>query len=334
MSNHPSLRKSIQKSQRLLRQNWLIALCVATAIGILWIGAPAWAAPVERPLGQTVPIPTPNDGGDPLATATPQPDSAAPTPDPANPNVTFGSTPEPQAAGLTARITIDGLNLREGPDTTFNILGSIPVNTQVTVLARNENGSWWYICCLPNTETRGWASAQLLAADFDAAQAASLIPLFGATPIATQPTVASASQAPAQGTLPLEVEFLLNPYFVWQGITATLTITVNNPNNIDAVNVLLSDELPVTLALVDAVADSNGTVEIATAANGQPLMLFRWATIPADTSVTATIVTLVSPLITDGEVIDNLVATRANNVPYSATAVTIGMPPVRPPDFQ
>jgi uncharacterized repeat protein (TIGR01451 family) len=246
--------------------------------------------------------------------------------------VVFENTPEPQAAGLTARITIDGLNLREGPDTTFNSLGGIPVNTQVTVIARNEDGSWWYICCLPNTEIRGWASAQLLAADFDAAQAASLIPLFGATPVAVQPTVAPASQAP--GTLPLEVEFQLNPYFVWQGITATLTITVNNANNVDAVNVLLSDELPVTLALVDAVADSNGTVEIATAANGQPLLLFRWATIPADTSVTATIVTLVSPLIADGEVIDNLVATRANNVPYSATAVTIGMPPVRPPDFQ
>jgi uncharacterized repeat protein (TIGR01451 family) len=336
MLNHPSLQKAIQKSKRLLSRHWLVTLFAAMTVAILWFGAPAWAAPVARPLGQTVPNPTPTSEGDPVATATPQPDDAAPTPDPSNPNIEFqdpapGSTP--QGSTLTARATIDGLNLREGPDTTFNTLGTVPVNTQITVISRNDDGSWWYICCLPNSETRGWVSAQLLAPDFDVSQANSLIPLFGTAPVAAPPAAAT-SQAPAQAALPLELEFQLNPYFVWQGITATLTITVNNPNNVDALNVLVSDELPVTLTLMEAIADANGVVETVNTASGRPLLLFRWETIPADTSVTASIVMLISPLLTDGEVIDNLVAARARNVPYSTSAVTIGMPPVRPPDFQ
>jgi hypothetical protein len=59
---------------RLLRRYWIVALCVAGFTGVLWIGAPAWAAPVTRPLNQTVPRPTPSTGGDPVATATPLPD--------------------------------------------------------------------------------------------------------------------------------------------------------------------------------------------------------------------------------------------------------------------
>jgi uncharacterized repeat protein (TIGR01451 family) len=132
----------------------------------------------------------------------------------------------------------------------------------------------------------------------------------------------------------LSTDFRIQPYFVWQGITATLTITVNNPNSVDAVNVLLSDELPEALTFVSAEADANGTVETVTTANNRQLLLFRWATIPADTAATATIVTVVSPDLPDGTVIDNLIATRASNVPYSTGFVTIGLPPVLPPDFQ
>jgi uncharacterized repeat protein (TIGR01451 family) len=293
-----------------------------------------------------VPDPTPTSEGDPLATATPQPDdgdeeseesaASTPTPDPASPNITFQDPAGAPASDLTALVTVDGLNVREGPATSFNALGNIPANTQVTVLSRSEDGAWWYICCLPGTQTTGWVSAQLLAPNFDAAQAATLIPVFGTTP--TAPAVAAtpqpANQSLPQAGQPLEVDFSLFPYFVWQGITATLTITVNNPNSVDAVNVLLSDELPAALTLVEATADANGTVETVTTANGRPLLLFRWPTVPADTAVTATLVVLVSETLADGDVVDNLVATRASNAPYGADAVTIGMPPVVPPNFQ
>ena len=345
MLNKPSL----QKLNRTFRHHWLIALCVAAFVGIIWIGAPAWAAPVAQ-RGGTVPQPTPTIEGDPIATATPQSDDEettddgsdssdpAESTDPADPNITFpqGPTGAP-ASELTAQVTVNGLNLREGPGTSFNTLGTLPANTQVTVLSRSEDGAWWYVCCVPGTQTTGWASAQLLTADFDVAQANTLIPVFGTTPPAAAATPVTAQATPearVQAELPLAVDFKINPYFVWQGITATLTISVNNPNTIDAVNVLLSDELPATLTLVEATVDADGTVETVTAASGNPLLLFRWATIPADTAATATIVVLISPDLADGEVVDNLVATRASNVPYGTGAVTIGMPPVVPPNFQ
>jgi uncharacterized repeat protein (TIGR01451 family) len=352
MLNKQTFQKLNRTLGKTLRHHWLIALCVAAFVGIIWIGAPAWAAPVAQ-RGGTVPLPTATSEGDPIATATPQSDdedtsdngsdsSDTGSTEPANsPNIAFpqgpaGSTGGTPASNLTAQVNVNGLNLREGPGTSFNTLGSLPATTQVTVLSRSEDGAWWYICCIPGTETTGWASAQLLTADFDVAQANTLIPVFGTTPpaAAATPTPQAATQTQAQAALPLAVDFKIDPYFVWQGITATLTISVNNPNNIDAVNVLLSDELPATLTLVEATVDADGTVETVTAASGNPLLLFRWATIPADTAATATIVVLVSPDLADGEVVDNLVATRASNVAYSTSAVTIGMPPVVPPDFQ
>jgi uncharacterized repeat protein (TIGR01451 family) len=344
MLDPKSVQRSINKATSLLRQNWLVALCVTLFTGAILFGAPAWAAPVSQ--GGTVPDPTPTSEGGPLATATPQPDddddedetsengdsTGEESTDPTAPNITFPQDPAATPSELTATVTVDGLNVREGPGTTFNALGNIPANAQVTVLSRSDDGAWWYICCLPGTQTTGWVSAQLLAPSFDNAQANTLIPLFGVTPV--PPVTTPAPQRAAQAAQPLEVDFLIQPYFVWQGITATLTITVNNPNTIDAVNVLLSDELPAALTFISADADANGTVESVTTANNRPLLLFRWSTIPADTAATATIVVQVSPDLADGEVIDNLVATRAGNVPYGTGVVTIGMPPVVPPDFQ
>ena len=359
---------------RLFRRYWIVALCVAGFAGVLWIGAPAWAAPVTRPLNQTVPRPTPSTGGDPVATATPLPDdgdgdsgdgdaggsgesgsggtdqgSAPGQADPNAPNITFPQGQEPDAPAaapggspgapstqLTAQVTVNNLNLREGPGTDFNTLGSLSSDTEVTVIARNEDGTWWYICCLPGTETTGWASAQLLMPDFDRAAANDLIPLFGSEP--TPAPAAEATAAPeaqtAQAEDPLVVDFRIDPFFVWQGITATLSITVNNPNTIDVTGVELSDELPEGLTLLRAEADAGGTVESRTTEADNTLLIFRWESIPADTAVTANIIVQIAEDLPDGTVIDNLVATRGSNVGYSADVVTIGMPPVVPPDFQ
>ena len=352
-----------QKLQFLFQRHWIAAACIAVAVTVLWVGAPAWAAPVARPLNQTVPRPTPTSEGSPVATATPQPDDDEDSGssgggsgsvddgaevDPNAPNIEFpvgtgtgtdgsGNSTD-STAGLTAVVTVNGLNLRDGPGTGFNTLGNLPANTEVTVLSRNEDGSWWYICCLPDTETQGWVSAQLLAPNFDAANASTLLSVFGTTAAApttpATPTPQAATQTQPQAAQPLEVDFAIAPYFVWQGITATLTITVNNPNGVDAVNVLLSDELPAGLTLVTAEANAGGTVEITETPAGRPLLLFRWATLAGDTGATATIVALVDADLADGAVIDNLVATRARNVAYSTSAVTIGLPPIVPPDFQ
>jgi uncharacterized repeat protein (TIGR01451 family) len=342
-----------------LRRHWRISLGFAAVVAILWVGAPAWAAPVARPLNQTVPRPTPTTPGDPIATATPRPGDDAEGGDggvngdtgdgdggvilDSGPNIVFPTAPadgegaaETGDSGLTATVSVDNLNLREGPSTDYNTLGALPANAQVTVRARNDDGSWWYICCLPNTTTAGWVSAQLLAPSFDRAQANSLIAVFGSTatrPAAPASTPVPANRAVQEAAAPLGVDFRIDPPFVWQGITATLTITVNNPNPVDVVNVVLSDELPPHLVLISATADADGTVEQVSTADERTLLLFRWATLPAETAVTATIAVQVAADLADGAIVDNLIAVRARNAGYTTAAITVGMPPVVPPSF-
>jgi sortase (surface protein transpeptidase) len=72
MLKHPVL----PQLRKLFSHHWLVTLCVASVVGLLWMGAPAWAAPSTRPLNQTVPRPTPVRPGESVATATPRPNGA------------------------------------------------------------------------------------------------------------------------------------------------------------------------------------------------------------------------------------------------------------------
>jgi len=337
---------------------WLALLGALALAGVLLIESPAWAAPVLRPLNQTVPRPTPTSSGDPVATATPRPDDngdngdtggddGAPSDDEGNGSGELQLFPQQPGGsddtGLGAMVTVAVLNLREGPGTGFAVLGSFTTGDRINVVSRSADGAWWYVCCLPGTTVAGWVSAQLVAPDFDRAQANTLIPIFGSEPEATpQPSVTGTPQPDARpgqpaaqpAALPLSLDFMLDPPFVWQGITATLTISVNNPNAVDVQNVELSDELPATLQLVSVTADADGEIEQITTPTGNTLIIVRWATIPANTGVSADLVLTIDSTLSDGAVVDNLVAARGGNAPYNSTALTIGMPPVSPPAFE
>jgi hypothetical protein len=335
---------------RWLRHYWLVG--IAALIGVaLWVGSPAWAAPAARPLNQTVPRPTPTSENDPVATATPRPgdsdgdsggDGNAGQPSPSEPvdnSDIFGpSAPDGSApVGYSAAVDVATLNVRQGPGTAFPVVGTLAAGDAVTVTARNEDASWWYICCASNTGAAGWVSAQLLTPSFDRAQAMTLLPLFGAAPAPAVATPAAASTAvPQTGTaLPdtLTVDFVLDPPFVWQGITGTLEIRLTNPTTVAVNRAQLSDELPAALALLDVSVDGGGNVERIDTAAGRPLIVARWPTIPAGASVRALITFQVDSDLANGDLIDNLIAVRGTNAPYQTDSVTIGMPPVEPPRF-
>lgn len=340
-----------------LRRYWMIGVVALVGVA-LWAGSPAWAAPVARPLNQTVPRPTPTSESNPVATATPRPgddgDSGNSGGDggdggpgqPAGPggpvdnSDIFGQpAPEGGAAVTAYSATVDvaTLNVRQGPGTTFPVVGSLRAGDTVTVTARNEDASWWYICCATDTGAQGWASAQLLTPSFDRAQAATLLPLFGASPTPAATPVAGNAAAPKSGVVlpePLTVEFLLDPPFVWQGITGTLEIRLSNPNTTAVNRAQLSDELPAALTLLDVRVDGGGRAERIDTAAGRPLIVARWPTIAAGTSVSALITFQVDSDLANGDVIDNLIAVRGTNAAYQTDAVTIGMPPLDPPLFE
>jgi Bacterial SH3 domain len=239
---------------------------------------------------------------------------------------------QPTQAVLTANVAVATLNMREGPGTEFPVVGSVSRATTLTVLSRNVDGTWWYVCCVPGTATAGWASAELLEpVGFDRAQMNDLLAVYGTeleVPTA-QPTV---SATPAQ--LPLMFQVSLMPPYAWQGQRAEVILAVANPNRVPIVNAELSDELPDQLAVAGVTAATGGKITQEKVPGGSVLVLVKWPDIGPGKTVTATIGVTVTQALSDGAVIDNLAAVRADNSAYTTSEITIGMPPALLPDFQ
>jgi hypothetical protein len=239
---------------------------------------------------------------------------------------------EPANVALMANVAVTTLNMREGPGTEFGIVGSVSQGTTLTVLSRNAAGTWWYVCCIPGTDTAGWASAELLeTVGFDRAQANDLLPIFGEEieVAAVQPTTNITAT-----DLPLMFQISLIPPYAWQGQRAEMVLAVANPNKVPIEDAELSDELPNELAVANVTAMTGGTISRERVPGGRTLVVVAWPEIGPGQTVTATIAVTVTQALSDGAVIDNLAAVRATNSRYTTSAITIGMPPALLPDFQ
>jgi uncharacterized protein YraI len=106
-----------------------------------------------------------------------------------------------------AQLTIAGetVNVRSGPATTFDAIGSAANGASFPIVARNAQGDWWQICCINGQP--GWVFGELATvanADSVAVAADALTPTPAAVavapttaPAADQPTPTSAPAAPA-----------------------------------------------------------------------------------------------------------------------------------------
>lgn len=182
------MRDNLLQNLQVLRQNWLL-LAVILLTATLWMErSPVWAADGNVELHQTIPplppTPTPTE----VASPTPRPPTPTPTPrpntgnqgkqdDPTAPPVQTGEPPASSEASqdavaslLTASVTVPVLNVRQGPGTTFAVIGRLTSGAQVTVLGRNADSTWLYVCCIAGTQTGGWISAQFVTPNFTAAQ--------------------------------------------------------------------------------------------------------------------------------------------------------------------
>ena len=106
-----------------------------------------------------------------------------------------------------ARLTISGetVNVRSGPATTFDAIGSAANGESFPILARNAQGDWWQICCI--NDLPGWIFGEL-ATVTNSERVAVMAELPTPTPLAVaaapttvpaadQPTPTSAPAAPA-----------------------------------------------------------------------------------------------------------------------------------------
>ncbi len=143
------------------------------------IPSPTPAMPSPTPLPSDTPTPLPTDT--PTATATPT------------------ATPTPERGLVDARTVA---NVREGPGTDYPRITQVPDETELAILERSDDGSWYYVE-LPDGQV-GWISADLVWVE------PSPTPPVTDTP-PPQPTAPAApTETPTQAETPEVVYILVN----------------------------------------------------------------------------------------------------------------------------
>jgi len=113
---------------------------------------------------------------------------------PANVNIPLDVTPTP--AGPTG-IVLQRLNVRSGPGTTFDSLGTLEAKIIVQLTGKNNSASWFQIDFPAGPGGHGWVTAQYI--QTDASGSLAVLDEFG-TPLA--PTLEGTPSAPALTSTP------------------------------------------------------------------------------------------------------------------------------------
>ncbi len=147
------------------------------------------ATAVEPPTPTTEPVPPTN---------TPAPTSAEPTPAPTSETAPT-NTPAPQA-----KLTVGGqiVNVRNGPGTTYGLVGAAEANQTFDIIGKNAAGDWWQVCCVNGQEA--WIFGEL--ATTEGAEAVPVVADIPAPPVAAVPTTAPPAAAPPAAPTPAPTE--------------------------------------------------------------------------------------------------------------------------------
>lgn len=179
-------------------------IVVITAVWLLFGRAPGTAvlatpfpiaavglAPTQTPTAAPSPLPTSTATAVPLASPTAVPPSATPLPPTATPlpsatpkptlPATF--TPAPPASATVPptavpqiSVIVPNLNVRQGPDTEYPIIGTVGEGAQYNVVGQSYNGGWWQICCVAGQP--GWVFGESVTITGDTAN----VPVVSAAP--------------------------------------------------------------------------------------------------------------------------------------------------------
>lgn len=194
-------------SGRRNRWRWLgtgVLLVIALILAGCGPAAPE-AAPTALPTRTPVPTYTPTPIVEAPPTLAPTVAPAPIEPAPVTVTVAPADTVAPAAAVPTApQLTITGdlVNVRGGPGTAFDLVGSAAAGETYDIVARNAQGDWWQVCCFGGQN--GWIFGELatttnadnvpVAAELPAAAVATATPIA----VAEAPTAAPANTpAPA-----------------------------------------------------------------------------------------------------------------------------------------
>ena len=267
-----------------------------------------------------------SDAGNGASTGDNNSDAGAPT-DTADEAADFEPS---KATGITGVVTAVTLNLRKEAKATAHVIDTLFLNDEVTILGRNQNGDWWYVCCGARTQLAGWVSKQFVSATLNSAEAMTVIPLAAGaeqTASATAPTGTL-----DDGSLLLEMRPL--PSFAWQGQTIAIQFVVRNRSQEALSDVQLRSDLPAELAVVTAETGSQGEVTYTGARENGPIFTIDWPALQANGQVTATVTVKVATDVADGALIDSLAVVKTTQGAEALAGITLAMPPVVLPQFR
>ena len=115
------------------------------------------------------------------------------------PGVADGGSEDTTSDGIVGLTRITA-TMRNGPDSTYSILGTIPRGARVPVIGRNADDTWLQITYPPGSELQGWVSANSLDVSGDVSQLVIAGPGSGpsvAVPTSQFPFVQPTSEEPA-----------------------------------------------------------------------------------------------------------------------------------------
>lgn len=344
----PQQSTNLQRSQ-LIRQRLGLGLAGLLIITLASLGgSQLWAAPHA----QTVPPPTPPPGTteEPRATATPVRDRGEDDDDDGNSNSSPAPTATADAAApssppITGVVMANRLNVRSGPTTSARVLGVATNGQTLTLLGRNADSSWWRVCCVTDTTTEGWVSADFVQLTAEAITLSESLPIADGTtpaptatssaPITSTATISASAALTATSAAPsLEFVMTQSPSFAWQGQELVLTLTVTNTGETAASALEMRTELPSVFRFSEAFVTEDGEFSEELIGSDQVALTIDWPTIAAEAAASANIRIQIADDLADGVVLDILAVVNAAGGEPITAGVSIGMPPTTLPTFQ
>ena len=216
------------------RRQWALVIVLilinyivfASLFNVVFSNRARSAQPTRTPLPTFTPAPPPtpvvlaptNTPVPPPPTPTPTPTPVAvtpdtPTPEPSAPTQPPATQAPPDASPVPSgpSVTVDtNLNVRTGPGTNYDRVGSLAAGSTVAITGRDANRAWWQIPYADAPGGQGWISA-----GYGTASNAESVPVVQVppTPTPSGPTPAPTSAAPPPGPTPA---FQFSP-LAWQG---------------------------------------------------------------------------------------------------------------------
>jgi hypothetical protein len=161
----------------------------AAAIGTL-LAAPVPTHGLPRPLP---PLATPRPPITATATLTASSSLAALLPTPTLTVIDVGLptlTPTPAPGALPATIVDDVVNVRGGPGTNYPVVGKARKGVALTIVGRNETGSWLRVCCVEGNPPESWISADFVQVTLPPGADMTVVPVAAIPPAPEAPLAA------------------------------------------------------------------------------------------------------------------------------------------------